>query len=73
MAPAVEIKRIAHEKAVEGLLAACRLVPLEAASFVLADSGPKVGGLRKRNADLLITHGRRMAHKNAEIGVYAED
>lgn len=71
--PAVEIKSVAHEEAEEGLFAACRLVPLKAASFVLAGSGPEVGGLGKRDADFLIADGRWMVHKNAEIGVYAED
>ena len=73
MVPAVEIKSVAHEEAEEGLFAACRLAPLKAASFILAGSSPEAMRLRKRDADFLIADGRWMVHKNAEIGVYAED
>lgn len=54
LAPTVKIKSVAHENAEEGLFAACRLVPLKAASFILAGSGPEVGGLGKRDADFLM-------------------
>lgn len=70
---AVQIKSIAHEKAEGGFFTASRLVPLKAASFVLVSSGPELGGLGKRDHDFLITDGRRMVHKNAEMSVYAED
>lgn len=73
VAPAAEIKSIAHKGAEEGLFAACRLIPLKVTSFILAGSGPEAGGLGKRDADLLIADGRRVVNKNAEIGVYTEN
>ena len=71
--PAIGIKSVAHEEGEEGLFAACRLVPLKAASFVLAGSSPEEGGLRKRDAHFLIADRRRMIHQNAEVSVYTED
>jgi hypothetical protein len=71
--PAIEIKSVAHDEAEEGLFAACWLVPLKAASFVLTGSGPEERGLGKRDADFLIADGRWIVHQNAKIGVYAED
>jgi hypothetical protein len=73
VASVVGIKSIAHEKAEEGLFAACRFVPLKVASFVIAGSGPEAGGLGERDADFLVADGRWMVHNNAEVGVYAEN
>lgn len=72
VAPTVQIKSVAHEDAEESFFAACRLIPLKAASLVLAGSCPEVGGLGKRDADFLVADGGWMVRKKAKIGIHPE-